>query len=194
MTPAYRMMLKVSRTVHLYLTLFGLVLILFFAITGFMLNHENWFLPSEPRTRTANGTLPTECVQSADRFDVSEALRREFQVAGVVNSFRPDEDTIEVEFVRPGERTLASVKRENGETTVTFETSGIAGLMTDLHKGKSAGWGWALVIDSVCVLLLLISATGLVLWTSLRARGKWGAITVLLGTGVVSAVYFWLVP
>ena len=38
-----------------------------------------------------------------------------------------------------------------------------------------------LVIDAVCVLLAVISATGLVLWTSLKSRGKWGAALVLLG-------------
>ena len=45
MSPAYRKLLKASRIAHVYLTLFGLVLILFFSITGFMLNYEGWFLP-----------------------------------------------------------------------------------------------------------------------------------------------------
>ncbi len=194
MSPAYRRLLKVSRITHLDLTLFGLVLILFFAATGFMLNHEDWFLPAEPRTRTAEGALPTAALNPVDKFEVAEALRREFRVAGAVNSFQADEDVVEVEFLRPGERAVAEVRRESGQAVVTFETRGWAGVATDLHKGKSAGRAWGLLIDGVCVLLLVIAATGLVLWSSLRSRGKWGAVIVLVGAGLATAVYYWLVP
>ncbi len=194
MTRAFRRILKACRITHVYLTLFGLVLILFFAVTGFMLNHEDWFLPSEPRTRTVEGTLPSALLISVDKFDVSEAVRREFAIAGVANSFRVDDDSVEIEYLRPGERVFTEVQRETGRTVVKFETSGWAGIMTDLHKGKSAGRAWGLVIDAVCVLLLVISATGLVLWSSLKTRGKWGAGAFLFGVGAVLAVFYWMVP
>src|SRR5207247_7147213 len=170
--PAYRRLLKACRLAHLYLTLFGLALILFFAVTGFMLNHEDWFLPAEPRTRTAEATLPAAYAEPLDKFEVTEALRREFRVAGLVNSFRADDESVEVEYVYPGGRAVAEVRRATGRAVVTFETRGVAGLMTDLHKGKSAGPAWGLVIDGVCALLLAVSATGLVLWYSLKARGQ----------------------
>ncbi|MFO0809939.1 MAG: PepSY-associated TM helix domain-containing protein [Gemmataceae bacterium] len=194
MTPAYRRLLKVSRIVHVYLTLFGLVLILLFAVTGFMLNHEDWFLPTEPHTRTAEQTLPTGVLNPVDKFEVVEALRREFAIAGAVNTFRADDESVEVEFLRPGGRTVAEVRRETGVAVVTFETRGWAGVLTDLHKGKSAGRAWGLVIDGVCGLLLAISTTGLVLWWSLKARGKWGAAAMILGGALAGAIYYWLVP
>jgi hypothetical protein len=179
---------------HVYLTLFGLVTILFFAATGFMLNHEDWFLPSEPRVRTMEGKLDAATLHSVDKFIVSENLRRVFGIAGFVNTFRDDENSIEVEFIRPSERTVAEINRETGETQITFESRGWAGLITDLHKGKSAGsvWGW--VIDIVCILLVIICTTGLVLWSSLKSRGKWGTVAMLLGLGSVIAVFYWAVP
>ena len=196
MTPAYRKLLKTSRIAHLYLTLFGLVLILFFAVTGFMLNHEDWFLPAEPRTRTAEGTLSATVLSSSpvDKFEVAEALRREFAIAGLVNSFRADDDAIEVEFLRPGERAVVEIRRENGRAVATYESRGWAGIMTDLHKGKSSGFAWSLIIDGVCILLLLISATGIVLWSSLKSRGKWGAVALVVGGGAAFGVFYWLVP
>jgi hypothetical protein len=194
MSPAYRRLLKASRTAHLYLTLFGLVLIVFFAVTGFMLNHEDWFGLGEPRERTAEGVLPTAVLNPVDKFEASEAIRREFGTAGVVNSFRIDDDTIEVEYLRPGGRAVAEAQRDTGRTVVTFEERGWAGVMTDLHKGKSAGRAWGLLIDAVCILLLIISTTGLILWWSLRSRGKWAAVGFLLGTGLAFATYYWRVP
>jgi hypothetical protein len=194
MTAAYRWLLKTCRYAHLYLTLFGLALILFFAVTGFMLNHEDWFVSAEPRTRTAEATLLATYVEPLDKFEVTEGLRREFHISGLVNSFRTDEDSIEVEFVHPGGRAVAEVRRATGHAVVNFETRGVAGLMTDLHKGKSAGPAWALVIDGVCVLLLAVSATGLVLWWSLKARGQCGTAVLVFGASVAAAVYYWLVP
>jgi hypothetical protein len=194
MTPAYRRLLKWSRLAHVYLTLFGLVLILGFAITGFMLNHESWFLPTEPWTRQAEGMMPANLLHPVDRLGVVETLRNDFGAAGAVSSFREDDDGLEVELVRPGMRVVASVRLADGQTTVQFETRGWAGILMDLHKGKSAGWAWGWVIDGVCVLLLAVAATGLVLWWSLRGRGKWGAVVLLCGTALAVAVYYWLVP
>ncbi len=194
MSPSYRRLLKASRYVHVYLTLFGLALILFFSITGFMLNHEGWFFLDEPRLRQVEGSISLKNSNPVDKFEVSEALRRTFGIEGAVNSFRSDDQSIEVEYLRPGGRTVAEVVRETGQTTVTFDTRGWAGIMTDLHKGKSAGWVWSLVIDGVCVLLLIISATGLVLWSSLKTRARWGALVMLAGGLVALAIYYWLVP
>jgi hypothetical protein len=194
MSPAYRRLLKAARIAHLYLTLFGLVLILFFSVTGFMLNHEAWFLPDEPVTRTAEGTVPEATSPTADRLDVSEGVRRAFGARGEVKSYRADDETVEVEYPRPGERTLAEVRRSDGHATVTVEARGWAAVAVDLHKGKYAGRAWALLIDVVCVLLMVISATGLVLWSSLKSRGKWGAALMILGGAAGAAVYYWLVP
>ena len=46
MSPVYREVIRWARNVHLYLTLIALALVLFFSITGFMLNHEDWFVPA----------------------------------------------------------------------------------------------------------------------------------------------------
>ncbi len=76
-------------------------------------------------------------------------------------------------------------------------------VMTDLHRGnrgnmtnevKRTGRVWSFVIDGTCILLLVISLTGLVMWWSLKSRGKWGAVLFLFGTGLTAGVYYWFVP
>jgi hypothetical protein len=217
MKPFYRRTLKLSRYCHLYITLFTLTLILFFAATGFMLNHEDWFLPENPRETKFEGEIPLklvalppataeestdDAVPQVDKFEVCEALRKAFGINGVVheNSFRCDRDTVEVVFGGPGGKTTAEVARDTGKVKITKETNGFAGIITDLHKGKStgsiwkAGTGWSLLIDAVCIALFLISVTGLVLWSSLKSRGKWGAVLLLAGTGIALGLYFVTVP
>jgi uncharacterized protein len=213
MSPTFRRVLKASRICHVYLTLFSLTLLLFFAVTGFMLNHEDWFLPETPRETVVEGEVPRALVAvpagaseedeaPVDKFEVCEALRRQFDIRGAVhpNSYRCDRGTVEVAFARPGEKTAVEIDRETGRVKLTRETSGFAGIVTDLHRGKStgsvwkAGTGWSLLIDAACIVLIIISATGLVLWWSLKSRGKWGAVALVAGTLIGVVLYFTGVP
>ena len=194
MSRARRWLLKWARTVHVYLTLFGLVLILFFAVTGFMLNHDDWFGVSAFRTKEVKGTIPTSHLQPVNQLAVVEALRANFGAVGPVQTFKEYDDTVEVEFIRPGHRVRAEVQRADGATVANHELYGTSGVLTDLHKGKSSGIVWSVVIDAVCVLLLVICVTGLILWSSLKSRAKYGAVVILVGGAVSVAVYWWFVP
>ncbi len=232
MSRIHRWLLKTARTIHVYLTLFGLTLILFFAITGFMLNHTEWFLPDdaklEAQTRKESRPLPLDKMPSGklpvpsessdeatgeEKLAVIEALRKEFDVRGEMSSFtfvkgyddklQIDRQQIKVEFKRAGGETVATIDVETANTEVASTYQGFAIVMTDLHRGnrgnmtnevKRTGCVWSFVIDGTCILLLIISATGLVMWWSLKSRGKWGALLFLVGTAASVAVYYWFVP
>ena len=194
MTDGHRRLLRWARTLHIYVALLGLLLLLFFAATGFMLNHGDWFGLSEGKTRTQKGQVPTSALEPLDRLAVVERLRGEFGAAGAVDSFEAEGEELRVVFKGPGRRTEATVVRADGAVAVTHESYGLLGLLTDLHRGKSTGATWGLVIDAACVLLLLISVTGLFLWTSLRRRRILGLLALLLGGAACMAVYLARVP
>jgi hypothetical protein len=194
MSPLYRWTVRWARTIHLNLTLFGLALLLLFAVTGFMLNHEDWFATTDPVLRTDEGRVPTELLAEPDRLGLVELLRREHGAAGAVDTFEADADTIRVVFKRVGRSTEAEVQREDGSLKVTHTWRGPVGVLLDLHRGKATGFVWSLIIDGVCVLLLVIAATGLVLWWSLKGRGHYGFVTLALGVGLILAVYTWFMP
>jgi len=219
-----RWLLKTARTIHVYATLFGLALILFFAVTGFILNHVEWFesdhiytvTQSLPTAKLPGGKLPEPDAKGEatgeDKLAVVEALRKEFGLTGELTSFdfveRSDDDgnakkLIKVEFKRAGEIAEASIDRENATTALEYKSQGWAGVVSDLHRGnrgnrtnevKFTGRVWSLVIDGTCILMLVISMTGLILWWSLKSRGKWGAIFLLTGGLGAFAVYYWFVP
>jgi hypothetical protein len=195
MTPAYRRLLKCAHLAHLYLTLTGLALILFFAVTGFMLNHEDWFL-DRTREREVKGSVPTALLEPSDRLAVVELLRKDYGVAGALTQFKDEPGSdLELVFQRPGQQIVVEILREEGQATVRFTGGGgLAEVMTDLHKGKTAGPAWGVLIDVVCGLLLVVSTTGLILWWSLKSRGRHGTFFILLGAAAATAVYWLCVP
>jgi uncharacterized protein len=194
MSPQHRWLLKWARTVHLYAALFALTLVLFFALTGFMLNHEDWFSPRDPFTRTWTGSISTGLLQEPDKLGVVEILRKDMGASGVVDSVEVEEDRLRVLFKRPGTNLEAVVQRNSGDVELTSETRGIVGLVLDLHRGKVTGTAWSLILDSVCAALVLISGTGLVLWWSLRGRGRHTILLLVLGLVLGLFVYFQFVP
>jgi hypothetical protein len=195
MSHTRRMLVKWARTVHLYLTLFALVFVLFFAATGFMLNHEDWFSPAEPVTRTQTGAIPTALLgPPPDKLALVELLRKDYGAVGGLAGFEDEEDRLRVTFTRPGGRVEAVIRKESGEAEVTGESRGAAGVMLDLHRGKASGRAWGLVIDAVCVALLVVGATGLILWWSLRGRGRFGILVIGAGVAIGVSVFVWLVP
>jgi uncharacterized protein len=194
MSPVHRWVLRWARFLHLTLTMMGLALVLFFAITGFMLNHEDWFVSEEPPTVTQEGTLSTQFLEGPDRLAIVEQLRAEFGATGAMTSFEVEEDRLRIEFKAPGRQSVATVDRETAQVEVQHEFRGLAGRLVDLHRGKAAGKQWGLLIDATCILLLAISLTGLLMWSSLKTRWRLGAASFVLGTVVGLAVYIASVP
>ena len=210
MSPAFRFVVKWARTVHLYLTLFALGLLLFFAVTGFMLNHEDWFLKETSTPQPCE--LPPALLDRPEEheLEIVELLRGKYDVSGALVPFKdelgePGErkplleihpEVVRATFKRPGRVTTAEVFREEREAdgrtlppgtgTLTRVDGGGGGVLMDLHKAKDASGPWHLVLDFVAVVYVVVSATGIVMWWSLRGRGKFG-LWVAAG-GVVLSV------
>src|SRR5437867_3941856 len=189
MSPAHRRILKIARYVHVYLTLFGLVLLAFFAVTGFMLNHEDWFGIVETE-ETKTGTVPTQILQPPDKLAIVELLRKDYRARGLVETCEVEDDAVRVVFNGPGRRVEAVVQKEDGKLDITYKSRGVVAVLLDLHRGKATGPAWSLVIDGVCVLVLVVAVTGLTLWQSLRGRGHYGLLVIALGLALGVGVYF----
>ncbi len=283
MTQAHRWLLKWARTLHVYLTLFGFMLLLFFAATGFMLNHEDWFLPQQITT----GTIPVELCDPEKRDNLVDRLAKDFSVPGNLESADPAEDgstlqlafryedavsgkilvtdveirrddghttakqnraslretkrlgklpvdlfapedrskdllivealrkdfglrgaitgppsyetedgidKVYVQFKSPGYEAEVRIRTSDGEARIVERSKGLVGVMLDLHRGKESGMAWSVVIDAIAILMVIVSITGFILWTSLKSRAHYGLWILLAGTAVGFAVYFAYVP
>jgi hypothetical protein len=127
-------------------------------------------------------------------------LRKDYGAIGYVapDDFGVEENELRVVFRTAGGLGEAKINRETGETVMTRESRGVIGLLTDLHRGKTRdktlGGPWALLIDVVAGMFVVVSITGLLLWTSLRSRGRHGLAVIVVGLVASVVVYFVYVP
>lgn len=185
---------KWSRLIHIYLSMLGLLSVVFFSITGIMLNHEEWFGFAEPRIRNTEGTLPAALLVAPDKLGIVEKLRKDLGATGALDSFDVRDDELALVFKSPGRRTEATITRADGRAEVSIETHGFAGRFVELHRGTEAGPAWRLVIDATAILLLLSSFTGLVLWLLVPKWRPLGIVALVVCAGVCAAVYLVFVP
>ena len=190
-----RLLLKSwSRTFHIYLSLLGLVLVVFFAVTGFLLNHPGWFALEGVTTRTSAASLPEGLLSEPDKLAVVEKLRAELGMRGALDSFDVQEDELRVVFKAPGRRDEAVIQRKDGRTAVSHETRNALARLSELHRGDDAGPAWRLVIDAVAILVLVSAGSGVTLWLLVPKWRAWGLAAITVCVVVSLAIYLMLVP
>jgi hypothetical protein len=200
---------SLARWLHVYLSMAGLFVLLFFSITGITLNHPDWFGASAERSTEAEGTLDPRWVKvtgppaegagsdparDVARLEVVEHLRKAHGVRGALAGFTADERECVATFKGPGYSADAFIDRETGRYRLTQTSHGLVAVINDLHKGRDTGKVWSLVIDLSAAVMTLASVTGLVLIFYIRRRRVPGLITALVATAVVVAVVLALVP
>ena len=185
---------KWSRAIHIYISMLGLLSVIFFSVTGIMLNHEEWFGFAEPHIVKKEGVVPEAMAKAPDKLVIVEKLRKDFGATGALDSFETEDDHLTLSFKSPGRHTDATIQRADGHAEVALESHGFSGRFVDLHRGTDAGPAWRFFIDATAVVLLITCGTGLLLWCLVP---KWRpiGITAMAVCGVVCAIiYFALVP
>ncbi len=186
-----RPLLNLCRSVHVYVTLAAFLLLAFFAVTGFMANHDDWFGVSVRSEREATGKIDPALLAKADRLDIVERLRKDHDIRMGLSSYEAEEQTIRVVFKGPGRLAEADIDRSNGAVQLRFETRGIAGRLNDLHKGANTGPAWRIFIDVTAIALFLGSLTGLLLCVILPGRRRSGLVALGVGLVITLSMLAW---
>lgn len=189
-----RLLRKWSRTFHIYLSMLGLLGILFFSATGLILNHEEWFRLAEPHVRKVEGTIPMALLKEPDKLGIVEKLRNEFGAGGALDSFESQDDQITVVFKAPARRVQAGIDRAKGHVEVAHEYRNAAARFAELHRGVEAGTAWRLIIDVVAVVQMISALTGMLLWWLVPRWRPLGLIALAVCLLACGLVYVLLVP
>jgi hypothetical protein len=187
-----------SRWLHIYLSMTSFGILLFFAVTGLTLNHQDWFAKQQ-RTTTYKGTLDRAWLRppagkEVDKLDIVERLRSAHGIKAALADFRIDDAQLSLNFKGPGYAADASVDRDNATYEVTETRMGWAAIINDLHKGRDSGHVWSMLIDASAVLMTLVSVSGLALIFFLAKRRASGLIALGIGVGVCCFLYWIFVP
>jgi hypothetical protein len=187
-----------SRWLHIYLSMASFGILLFFAVTGLTLNHQEWFA-TQQRTTTYKGTLDHGWLRppagkEVARLEIVERLRQAHGIRAALNDFRIDDAQLSVNFKGPGYTADTFVDRDSGAYEVTETRMGWGAIINDLHKGRDSGRVWSALIDASAVLMTLVSLTGLALIFFLAKRRTSGLVALAIGIAACYALYVIFVP
>lgn len=189
-----RRFLEFCRTLHIYLSMFGLLVMFLFGLTGFTINHEDWFGATTPRVRESEIKLPPDLLAKNDRLGIVEKLRSDLKISGAVTAFDDLDDRFSVGFKEPGQTWEIEIEKASGATKVHQEVFNFTALINNLHRGRYAGATWRWVIDVAAILIVLACATGMVMWLVLPRRRVIGAMALVCGIIGIVLIYYFLVP
>jgi len=181
-----------TRALHTYLTMFALVLLMFFSVTGFLMNHEDSFGLAAANVSTRSTKISPSMLK--DKLMLVEYLRKNLGARGELVSFDDSGDPLRLQFTSPGRKIEYAIGLADGATEISGETRGLAGLVADLHSGKNVTTAWNLVIDGAAILLFLGSLSGAILWISMPKRRMLGIAAIGLSVALCVGVYVFLVP
>ncbi len=194
---------RIVRWLHIYVSMLGLGVVLFFSVTGITLNHPDWFGGGRELRSEYEGRLDRRLVEPAgegedggdvDRLAVAEALRRAHGLKGTVADFRVEGAECALTYKGPGYSADVVIERETGKYTVAETAHGVVAILNDLHKGRDTGPVWSILIDVSAVAMTFISVTGLALIFWLKLRRRPGLATALVGVLIAVLVLVFGVP
>ncbi|MEJ7810240.1 MAG: PepSY-associated TM helix domain-containing protein [Gemmatimonadaceae bacterium] len=196
-----RSLYRWTRDIHLYVGLFLSPFVLLYAVSAILLNHA--YLPwggmaaAPVETRTVRVS-----VQDAENsLDVARQVQRQLGVRGEIGFVSRRRGgprggpRLSFPIETPGRTTSVRVDLATGVATLERKDTGAWDALIYLHKMPGPHnatirgnwlftrlWGW--LADGTVYLLLFLSASGVYLWTVLKADRRSGLIS--LGVGMLS--------
>jgi hypothetical protein len=191
-----RTLVQWSRTIHIYLSIVLLTVLLFFSITGITLNHATEISAQPEVTERMLDVLPELPMDSAgmiaDSPELAQFLRDEFGLRRNLVTLESEDGLLLVDYRKPGGSVLLEIDSLAGNAHYEATDFGWVAFLNDLHKGRDTGVIWKRLLDISGVLAVVFSLAGFVLLLPNRYRFKRVTVYSLLGFAVVGTGY-WLV-
>ena len=179
---------RLCRAWHGYLSAAAFVWLLFFSITGVLLNHPTWSgAPRIPLTEREVHLQPAQLAAIKAAKEQGPALvqaLRDDKVALNGDISRSDIMAGQAFIRLRGVRGSSDVQfdLQSGRGSVYIETFPLATMFKELHRGEQAGPVWRLLIDVSGILLTITSIIGLLIYFSLRMKLR--NALILIGAGL----------
>lgn len=195
-----------SRLIHVYLSTLFLGLLVFFSITGLLINHSDW-IKSPAKEGEFEKPIPADVLALWADYnwdEASELPETKTILTFLKNSYglvapkevKVDNEAHELTFDFQMASSYVFVTALPDDKALRFEHRefGFWQVMGDLHKGRNSGANWSLLIDLSAIAMILFSLTGLfILFQNMKQR-RIGSILTLGGLLLPILIYYLLVP
>lgn len=182
-----------SRYVHGWLSAFAFLTLLFFSVTGLLLNHPEWFEPAKTE-QTTQLILPESILKSIKQQEnpsdtILNYVRQQQNVVGRYQSSEVMDNEVMIRLESPAGATDIWVMADTGETEITQKPASTVSMLNDLHRGKNSGLAWSWLIDISAIIVIALSLVGYILFLSIKTR----LVTHLVLTAVSLALIILLI-
>ena len=163
-----------SRYVHGWLSAFAFLTLLFFSVSGLLLNHPEWFEPTKTE-QTTQLILPESVLKSIKQQEnpsdtILNYVRQQQNVVGRYQSSEVMDNEVMIRLESPAGATDIWVMADTGETEITQKPASTVSMLNDLHRGKNSGLAWSWLIDISAIIVIALSLVGYILFLSIKTR------------------------
>ena len=194
--------IKWLRKVHGWVGLWGAAMGLLFGVTGFLLNHRGEPLrisTGAPRVATVQIAMPRPVPDSPHALARWLRAQRDLALPARLGRVQKEpahpvawgeHETLQPEhwqitFAGPRQSVTAEYWAGNDYVTLKRSDNALLASISNLHRGVGMSIGWVLFVDTFAGAMILLSLTGVLLWTELNRRKTIGAV-IALGSIVVA--------
>lgn len=190
---------RTSRMLHAYISAFAFLALMFFSVTGILLNHPDWLQGKPPAEQNLIGQIPSADIAAALKTPeppraLGAAIEQRMKVRGAFHSGEMLDGEAMLRFEGATGSTDVILDLETGKAEATVQRATATSIVNDLHKGKNTGAVWKLLIDATAILVLALSVIGYVLFFSLRFRLRTSLILTAVSLAVFLGLYLAFVP
>lgn len=195
------------RKTHLYVGLWGAVLGLLFGATGILLNHRA--IMKIPVEKTRQHTVQLQIPQQgfASAADMSSWLQRELKFSPVsppvIRSHAGQTFLFnQLEVAQPQRWTVSMNRPEGGLSAEYFVGNRFVkvdqtdatpiGMLVRLHMSVGVNAFWVLLSDTIAAGMIVLSITGVLLWTQLHTVRTLAALASI-GALLLGAGFMWTI-
>ena len=185
------------RWLHGYLSAFAFLALIFFSVTGILLNHPEWMRSLRAAESSVEAKLDPQVLAAARTAEnpgaaLAKAVGAVTPLMGALKSadIMGEEAFLRLEGSKGS--TDVVVDMSSGRAEVSVRRQPALTMLNELHKGRESGAPWKMFIDVSAALLILLSLIGYVLFFSLRKR-MWSSLaTTAVSLALMMALIWWL--
>ena len=181
---------RLCRLWHGYLSAVAFVWLLFFSVTGILLNHPGWLAAAPAVAERQFVLAPADLATIMAAKDAGAAavqlLGPRLGLSGDITS--ADHVGSQLFLRLRGARGSADLQLDlkSGKGSASVEKASVTSLFKELHRGEQAGPVWRALIDISGGLLVATALIGLLIYFTLRLRLR--TALILIGAGLAALV------
>ena len=190
--------LRTLRKLHGWIGLWGALLGLLFGVSGILLNHRAVLKIPAAKSIETTVQLPVPQPLPANARALAEWLRAQLKIDAPPGRVREEpahpvawgDKTLmqpahwQFSFMSPHAGVQADYWVGSAYISLRRSESNFWATLGNLHKGVGMGVGWVLLVDTLAGSIILLSLTGVLLWTQLNRRRALGLAIVAVSVGV----------